>query len=138
MLSTSRKQKDSQPSISNHIHIVKNIQRKLNENTCENEYDQPWFSWSSNSKFKKNIFGIFELPLAALIQQLLKMLDFLLPKKCPLIANIRMDTPLNNATDLRVIGVGRTRATNKFQNEATILPAYRYRKSVNQDQIGID
>lgn len=40
MLSTSRKQKDSQPSISNHIHIVKNIQRKLNENTCEKEYDQ--------------------------------------------------------------------------------------------------
>lgn len=50
MLSTSRKQKDSQPSISNHIHIVKNIQRKLNENTCEKEYDQLRFSWSSNSK----------------------------------------------------------------------------------------
>lgn len=92
-----------------------------------------------NSKFKKNIYGIFELPLAALIQQLFKMFDFLLLKECPLIANICIANicilPLNNATDLRVIGVGRTRATNKFQNEATILPAYR--KSVNQDQIGI-
>lgn len=93
MLSTNRKQKDSQPSISNHIHIVKNIQWKLNENTCESEYDQPWFSWSRDSNLKINIFGIFELPLAALIQQLFKMLHFLLPKKCPPIANIRMHTP---------------------------------------------
>lgn len=42
-----------------------------------------------------------------------------------------MHTPVLDVTDLRVIGVGGTRATNKFQKEATILPAYR--KSINQD-----
>lgn len=68
--------------------------------------------------------------------QLLTMLDFYLAKWNPLIGNTHMHTPLNNVTDLRVIGVGGTRATNKFQKEATILLAYG--KSTNQDQTRID
>lgn len=42
------------------------------------------------------------------------------------------NTAPDKVTDLRVIGAGRARAANKFQNEATILPSYR--KSVHQEQ----